>query len=214
MTDQTLFPSISHPKTREDIWKRLESVDTPILSLRTFFQDIIYLDVTCKAMRKLLFPSLERKSTNQVTIDRTLGGQCPAGASLSLQEVSQRTQQGLLELWRFSFQYGLEITGTGRRLLDKPEQLNDPSLVRNEPIWISPPAVLRHFFWLAQQEGFTVPSLPNPEPQPMSLPTPQSRESLQNTDCDETVTRRRGIPYIDMVDADRFALEKDRLWEP
>ncbi|KAL7649375.1 hypothetical protein ACMYSQ_012216 [Aspergillus niger] len=47
-----------------------------------------------------------------------------------------------------------------------------------------------------------------------SLPTPQTPEGLGSTEQDEAVNRRCGIPYADTVDADRFALEGNRLWQP
>ncbi|GAA93248.1 hypothetical protein AKAW_11360 [Aspergillus luchuensis IFO 4308] len=47
-----------------------------------------------------------------------------------------------------------------------------------------------------------------------SLPTPQTPEGLGSTEHDEAVNRRCGIPYADTVDADRFALEGNRLWQP
>ncbi|KAH8434449.1 uncharacterized protein LDX57_012096 [Aspergillus melleus] len=216
MTDRTLFPSISLHETREAIWARLQSIDTPIPSLRTFFQDLLYLGVARKAMQTLLCLR-EPGSTGKVTIDEALAGQRPAGTSQSLEALTQQTRQGLQELWRFCFQYGLEIAGTARRLRQprKPERLPDSLHTGNEPTWISRTTVLRHFFWLAEQEGFTVPSRPDLVPQAVSLPTPQSRDAVPNLNpgCDEPVARRRGVPYVDTVDADRFALEKDRLWE-
>ena len=88
MTDRTLFPSISLHETREAIWARLQSVDTPIPSLRTFFQDLLYLGGARKAMQELLCLR-EPGSTGKVTVDEALGGQRSAGTSQSLEALSQ-----------------------------------------------------------------------------------------------------------------------------
>lgn len=72
--DQTLFPSIEDPETRNTIWQRLQLIDAPILTLRTFFQDIRFLGVARKVMQTLLRPSEPWESKNKVTIDEELGG--------------------------------------------------------------------------------------------------------------------------------------------
>ncbi|GIJ92781.1 hypothetical protein Asppvi_003773, partial [Aspergillus pseudoviridinutans] len=74
MVKQTLFPSIEDPKTREDIWQRLQLIDAPILTLRTFFQDIRFLGVARKVMQTLLLPLGPWESKNKATIDEELGG--------------------------------------------------------------------------------------------------------------------------------------------
>ncbi|RDH26105.1 hypothetical protein BDQ94DRAFT_176744 [Aspergillus welwitschiae] len=75
-------------------------------------------------------------------------------------------------------------------------------------------ALWRHFFWLADQHGFQIPAIAEFVPRRASLPTPQIPEGLGSTQQDDAVNRRCGIPYADTVDADRFALEGDRLWQP
>ncbi|KAI3050643.1 hypothetical protein CBS147353_11632 [Aspergillus niger] len=75
-------------------------------------------------------------------------------------------------------------------------------------------ALWRHFFWLADQHGFQIPAIAAFVPRRASLPSPQIPEGLGSTQQDDAVNRRCGIPYADTVDADRFALEGDRLWQP
>jgi hypothetical protein len=72
----------------------------------------------------------------------------------------------------------------------------------------------RHFFWLANQQGFAVPTVAGLEPRAAPLPTPQAREDMESTNQDEPVHGRCGIPFVDTVDEDRLALAQDRLGQP
>jgi hypothetical protein len=212
--NQTLFPSIEDPETRNAIWQRLQLINAPILTLRTFFQDIRFLGVARKVMQTLLRPSEPWESKNKVTIDEELGGHYRMPGSASLGERKRRIQQGLHELWRFSFQYGLDVTGVPRRQRRKPGRLRGPIPPLDESASVGRQALCRHFFWLADQQGFIVPTIAGFEPRAASLPTPQAHGDMENTNQDEPVHGRCGIPFDDTVDADRLALAKDRVWEP
>ncbi|GKZ94895.1 hypothetical protein AnigIFM59636_008626 [Aspergillus niger] len=129
MDDQTLFPSIDDSDTRAALWKRLKQINTPILTLGTFFQDLRSLGIASKMMKDLLLlpEDLDSKKTKKITIDCELAEFMPGRAT---------------------------------------------------------------------------------------LPTPQTPEGLGSNEQDEAVNRRCGIPYADTVDADHFALEGGRLWQP
>jgi hypothetical protein len=96
-------------------------IDTPILTLHTFFQDIHFLGVARKVMQTLLPPSEPWQSRNKATIDEELGGQHLVAATASLRERKLRIQQRLHE--RFSFQYGLDMVGAPRRQRHKATRL-------------------------------------------------------------------------------------------
>ncbi|GIJ92782.1 hypothetical protein Asppvi_003774, partial [Aspergillus pseudoviridinutans] len=75
-------------------------------------------------------------------------------------------------------------------------------------------ALGRHFFWLADQQGFTVPTVTGLEARAAPLPALHARGDTENTNQDEPVHGRCGIPFVDTVDEDRLALAQDRLGEP
>ncbi|OJZ79789.1 hypothetical protein ASPFODRAFT_148620 [Aspergillus luchuensis CBS 106.47] len=123
-------------------------------------------------------------------------------------------RRGLHELWRFSFQYGLDMTEVARRQPHKRKKACSSYPVPNCSTSVDRMALWRHFFWLADQQGFQIPAIAEFAPGQASLPNPQTPEGLGSTEQDEAVNRRCGIPYADTVDADRFALEGNRLWQP
>ncbi|GKZ98523.1 hypothetical protein AnigIFM59636_003513 [Aspergillus niger] len=216
MDDRTLFPSIDDSDIRAALWERLKQIDTPIPTLGTFFQDLRFLGVASKVMKALLFPpeDLGSKKTKKITIDCELGTQHRTDASVSLRETRLQVRRGLHELWRFSFQYGLDMTEIARRQPHKRKKACSSYPVPNCSTSIDRMALWRHFFWLADQQGFQIPAIAEFAPGQASLPSPQTPEGLGSTEQDEAVNRRCGIPYADTVDADRFALEGNRLWQP
>ncbi|GKZ98425.1 hypothetical protein AnigIFM59636_003022 [Aspergillus niger] len=216
MDDRTLFPSIDESDTRAALWERLKQIDTLIPTLGTFFQDLRFLAVASKVMKALLLPpeDLGSKKTKKITIDCELGTQHRADGSVSLRETRLQVRRGLHELWRFSFQYGLDMTEVARRQPHKRKKACSSYPVPNCSTSIDRMALWRHFFWLADQHGFQIPAIAEFVPRRASLPTPQIPEGLGSTQQDDAVNRRCGIPYADTVDADRFALEGDRLWQP
>ncbi|KAI2928799.1 hypothetical protein CBS147321_10962 [Aspergillus niger] len=216
MDDRTLFPSIYESDTRAALWERLKQIDTPIPTLGTFFQDLRFLGVASKVMKALLLPpeDLGSKKAKKITIDCELGTQHRADGSVSLRETRLQVRRGLHELWRFSFQYGLDMTEIARRQPHKRKKACSSYPVPNCSTSVDRMALWRHFFWLADQHGFRIPAIAEFMPRRVTLPTPQTPEGLGSTEQDEAVNRRCGIPYADTVDADRFALEGGRLWQP
>ncbi|GKZ98596.1 hypothetical protein AnigIFM59636_004440 [Aspergillus niger] len=216
MGSRTLFPSIDDSDTRAALWERLKQIDTPIPTLGTFFQDLRFLGVASKVMKALLLPpeDLGSKKAKKITIDCELGTQHRTDGSVSLRETRLQVRRGLHELWRFSFQYGLDMTEIARRQPHKRKKACSSYPVPNCSTSVDRMALWRHFFWLADQHGFRIPAIAEFVPGQASLPTPQTPEGLGSTEQDEAVNRRCGIPYADTVDADRFALEGNRLWQP
>ncbi|GLA10289.1 hypothetical protein AnigIFM60653_002384 [Aspergillus niger] len=216
MDDRTLFPSIDDSDTRAALWERLKQIDTPIPTLGTFFQDLRFLGIASKVMKALLLPpeDLGSKKAKKITIDCELGTQHRADGSVSLRETRLQVRRGLHELWRFSFQYGLDMTEIARRQPHKRKKACSSYPVPNCSTSVDRMALWRHFFWLADQHGFRIPAIAEFMPGRVTLPTPQTPEGLGSTEQDEAVNRRCGIPYADTVDADRFALEGNRLWQP
>lgn len=212
--DWTLFPSLRDPRERKELWERLKQIDVPIPTLGTFFQDLRFLGVARKVLKTLLLPSGERGSkARKATIDGELGERHRIDASTSLQEERRHLRQGLLELWRFSFQYGLEMTGVARRQPRKNAKHSSFDPLQNGSPGVDRTALWRHLLWLADQHGFQIVAPAGLAPMRMSLPISHVPDDPERAE-DEPVSRRCGIPFTDTVDADRCALEGDRLWHP
>jgi hypothetical protein len=79
---------------------------------------------------------------------------------------------------------------------------------------VTQPALYYYFFWLANQQGFAVPTIAGLKLHAAPLPTPQAREDMESTNQDEPVHRCCGIPFIDTMDEDCLALAQDRLGQP
>lgn len=209
MNDGSLFPSIHDGIQRDAVWSRLQTIDVPIPTLQTFFSDLRYLAVARSAMRALLhLPD----PTIKMSIDERLGAQHRMVGLLPLGEGKRVVRQGLRELWRFSFQYGLEMTGTARR---RPRDRRTQETASVVPDITTPgdrTRLWQHFFWLADHEGFSIPSVGDFGARPMADPvlaTPVNSPDVWGED--EPVARRRGIPFAHTIDADRSALSKEAL---
>lgn len=100
MNDGTLFPSIQDGTKRNAVWDQLQTIGVPIPTLQTFFSDLRYLAVACKVMRTLL--QINNPKT-KISINERLGGQHRMIRCLPLGQSRGVVQQGLRELWRFSF---------------------------------------------------------------------------------------------------------------
>lgn len=209
MNDGTLFPSIHDSIQRDAVWSRLQTIDVPIPTLQTFFSDLRYLAVARRAMRALLH--LTNPST-KMSIDERLGAQHRMVGLLPLGEGKRVVRQGLHELWRFSFQYGLEMTGTARRQPRDRRTQEAASVVPDITSPVDRTRLWQHFFWLADHEGFSITAVGDFGIRPMADPvlaTPVNSPDVRGED--EPVARRRGIPFAHTVDADRSALSKAAL---
>ncbi|GKZ98598.1 hypothetical protein AnigIFM59636_004442 [Aspergillus niger] len=161
MDDRTLFPSIDESDTRAALWERLKQINTPIPTLGTFFQDLRFLGVASKVMKVLLLPpeDLGSKKTKKITIDCELSAQHRTDASVSLRKTRLQVRRGLHELWRFSLQYGLDMTEVARRQPHMRKKSCSSYPVPNCSTSVDRMALWRHFFWLADQQGFQIPAI-------------------------------------------------------
>lgn len=156
MNDGTLFPSIQDGTKRNAVWDRLQTIGVPIPTLQTFFSDLRYLAVARKVMRTLL--QINNPKT-KMSIDERLGGQHRMIGRLPLGQGRGVVRQGLRELWRFSFQYGLEMTGTARCQPRDHRAQEAAAVVPDMTASVDRTRLWQHFFWLADHEGFSIPSL-------------------------------------------------------
>jgi hypothetical protein len=209
MNDGTLFPSIQNGTKRNAVWNRLQTIGVPIPTLQTFFSDLRYLAVARKVMRTLL--QINNPKT-KMSIDERLGGQHRMIGRLPLGQGRGVVRQGLRELWRFSFQYGLEMTGTARCQPRDHRTQEAAAVIPDMTASVDRTRLWQHFFWLADHEGFSTPSVGDFGAGPMEPPViPTPANSPEVWDEDEPVSRRRGIPFAHTVDADRTALSKEAL---
>lgn len=103
MRDGSLFPGVTVPDSRVEIWSNLQTIDFPIPTLQTFFRDIRFLAVPRDVMTSLYEPQFEVidgvKVEIKVTVDQGVskcfcGPEDPSGRN--------KLRYGLQELWRFS----------------------------------------------------------------------------------------------------------------
>ena len=152
MNDGTLFPSIQDGTKRNAVWDRLQTIGVPIPTLQTFFSDLRYLAVARKVMRTLL--QINNPKT-KMSIDERLGGQHRMIGRLPLGQGRGVVRQGLRELWRFSFQYGLEMTGTARCQPRDHRTQEAAAVMPNMTASVDRTRLWQHFFWLAGHEGIS-----------------------------------------------------------
>ena len=206
---EDLFPSLCDNAKRKAIWDRLQTIDVPIPTLGTFFKDVRYLDVARKVIRELLIPG---DPHSKVTIDEEVIAQHQTGGGNTSWQASSRAaaRRGLQELWRFAFQHGHEMTGTRRQVprgrtanqrTTRPRYTEGNGPVDRAALW-------GHFFWLAEQQGFTIPAHATSQRDPGLLCVP---EPTDGSNQDEPLSRRCGRPFADSADADRFALSGEAL---
>lgn len=212
MDEHILFPKIQNPEHWRLIWDRLQMIDVPIPTLGSFFKDLHYLDVGRKVMEHLLPRDPELK----VPIDEGVGGQYHGTEGMTLHTRQRMIGRGLYELWRFSLQYGFEMIDNPqvqRRVpqnQSRPEHSTSPSL-SSQPNSMDQELLWRHFLWLADHHGFTIPPALGIQLQRANLPEPVPCEHPEEHDENEPLIRRCGLPYTDSVDADRYALDRETL---
>ncbi|KAK9846770.1 Protein of unknown function DUF3723 [Penicillium brevicompactum] len=202
-----LFPNFSEADQR-GIWARLTEIDYPIPTLKTFFKDRLYLEVAQCVMKRLFVQPRSEK----VTIDQGLYRKFYHPVPISMELRKRWLGDDLLEFWRFSFQYGFELTDHQRLKWPKdpdPEDMFDPqssesSFIPNQEIW-------RHLFSLMRARSFQ-PPVPNDTSFPsVELPSPSPCEYPEDISEEIDVTKRCGKPYSNTVEADRFALSAESL---
>ncbi|KAJ5593596.1 hypothetical protein N7537_010500 [Penicillium hordei] len=230
--ENELFPAIADSANRGQILNRLRDIDFPILTLETFFQDILYLDVCQRAMRQLCIKQPERKhkrkKTNQdelertaPTIDKTLRSQynnLSEGGIVPASDQEEWLKRDLCDLWRFSFQYAFEMTTIKEHRRRKPRKRVDIERatrlgLHERPNDFDVQVLGHHFLWLAHQRGFKVPADDENQLQYLELPRVMPSD-FPPVNEDVSLERRSGNPFTDSVNADRFALSRSSLQSP
>jgi hypothetical protein len=204
-----LFPSFSENDRRE-IWNRLKEIDSPIPSLKTFFRDRLYLEVPQSVMKQLF---LQPNSTDdKVTIDNGVHGLWEIGSTLDPAARKARFRIYILELWRFSFQYGFEMTDWRRLKSSSSSAFGTASsqqhlnLPNRTDIW-------NHFHMKMMTMGLRTPNAVDLSASPVVLPTEIPCDYPEDASDEVDVKKRSGKPSVDTVEADRYALSVMSLKE-
>lgn len=203
-----LFKEIENEARRCEIWNRLEGIDYPIPTLKTFFKDRLYLEVARSVMQQLFVPDPDRK----LTIDEAVGEHWGTAVPMPTPFRQEMIRSDLYELWRFSFQYGFEMTDHRRCVIRPKPGNNRPSLssMTERPGTINRAVLWGHLFWLAQQRNIWLPLAGGFQVQEADLPTPLPHDYPENEE-EIPVTRRCGKPFTYSVEADRYALTQESL---
>ncbi|KAI3181859.1 hypothetical protein DTO027I6_10224 [Penicillium roqueforti] len=202
-----LFPNFSE-EARQDIWARLKEIDYPIPTLKTFFKDRLYLEVAQSVMKRLFVQPRREK----ITIDQGVYGKYDTPVPVSMALRQEWLGSDLLEFWRFSFQYGFEMTDHQRLKWPTdadPEDMLDrrssgSSFPPKQEIW-------RHFFTLVRARGFQAPVTDDTSFATGELPSSRVCEYPEDSAEEIEVAKRCGKPYSNTVEADRFALSAESL---
>ncbi|CRG92893.1 Pc21g00220 [Talaromyces islandicus] len=212
MDNMTLFPALTDPEVRQRVRDRLQTIEYPIPTLHTFFQDLRYLRVAKNAMA-LLYP--RQKRGDRATVDEKMA------ACFERDTADPTTMRGgLWELWRFSLQYGFEMaTSHSRRqrpLPDQGSQRNAGPVQSSTAGPVPSAGTLRcHFANLAERMGFRSTHLTalrtREKPSATVLPVPSRPDTASD---DEPIKRRCGLPYEYSAASDRWALSAEVLHQP
>jgi hypothetical protein len=204
-----LFPSFSENDRRE-IWNRLKEIDSPVPSLKTFFRDRLYLEVPQSVMKQLF---LQPNSTDdKLTIDNGVHGLWEIGSALDPAARKARFRSYILELWRFSFQYGFEMTDWRRLKSSSSSAFGTASsqqhlnLPNRTDIW-------NHFHMKMMTMGLRTPNTVDLLASPAVLPTEMPCDYPEDASEEVDVKKRCGKPSVDTVEADRYALSVMSLKE-
>lgn len=208
-----LFQSMRR-QDRELSWARVKGIPFIIPTLATFFQDVLFLEVTQTAMRKLcISPPEGAQSIDQVLLTQHLGHLNEPGSLMSENESIKKEQ--LLDLWRYSSQHAFELTDKKehhRRVPRKAEDIERAvRLNRDREFRRDSALLLGQLSSLAYNYGFEVPThmqLNEPETHPDS-PSYFPPHSLGDVD----IERRCGKPFTDSIEADIFALSRSSLFQ-
>lgn len=207
MSKEELFPDIEDVQDRTGIWERLKEIQYPIPTLETFFKDRISLEVGRSVLQQLYIPDPHRK----MTIDEELGEQYYTGVPVMTSNRQHGIRGDLYDFWRFSFQYGFEMTDHKRRTRTKPGTQLVPTpieeLHERQKLW-------QHLFWLVREKGFSTPLVDGLPAHPVELSPITPCDYPASVEEDLPVERRNGTPYRDSVEADHFALSREVLERP
>lgn len=208
-----LFQSM-RAQDREFAWERLKNIGFIIPTLATFFQDVLFLEVTQAAMRKLcLSPPEGAGSIDKILLNQHVGYLRSSESLSTVNEAILKNQ--LLDLWRFSSQHAFELTDKKdhhRRVPRKTEDIERAIRLNfNRSSYQDPTLILGELSSLAYNYGFEIPShIQFHEPQALiDEPSYFPPDVLDDVDLE----RRCGKPFTDSVDADRFALSRSSLFQ-
>jgi hypothetical protein len=207
MKSAELFSNAS-PSLREELWQLLQQIDYPILTLETFFKDRSYLEVGQSVMKQLYSPDPQRPLTVDQRVCELFDTGLPVPSTISQQMLGR----DLLEFWRFSFQYGFELTDHPRRkALNKTSRESTPSLVLEQSAVPDKMRIWGHFCQIIQSRGFRPPT--------RFVSSPRTRLPDLNAcdfpdiglEEDVEVDKRSGKPFSNTIDVDRHALSAESL---
>ncbi|CAG8285280.1 unnamed protein product [Penicillium salamii] len=215
-----LFKHIDSQRERDAIWQRMERIQLPIPTLKTFFQDILFLDVGQSVMRQLCRNpltagrSIDEALEEQYIVDS--GGSRPDQSTIP----GNQFRSGLWDLWRFSLQFAFEMTTQKdhhRRVPRKMEDIERAQELGLHEIHLAgiAPSLRLHLFRLARSYGIHSPvSADSPETAPLDIPLPVPSDFPPEQDKDLDLERRCGKPFTDSIEADRYALSLESLSQP
>lgn len=215
-----LFKYIDCQRDRDAIWQRMERIHLPIPTLKTFFQDILFLDVGQSVMRQLCRSPL----TATRSIDQALEEQYiveSGGLGYNLSRISgSRFRSGLWNLWRFSHQFAFELTTQKDHHRRVPRKMEDIERAQEYglheiPIAEMVPSLRFHFFGLARLHGIHPSvSVDDTERAISEIPLQVQSDFPPEEDQDVDLERRCGKPFTDSIEADRYALSFESLAHP
>jgi hypothetical protein len=216
----SLFKYINCQRERDAIWHRVERIQLPIPTLKTFFQDILFLDVGQSVMRQLCRSPL----TGARSIDEALEEQYMEDSGGSASDLpsmpGSRFRSGLWDLWRFSLQFAFEMTTQKdhhRRVPRKVEDIERAQEFGLHEIHLTEmaPSLRLHFFGLARSYGIHPPvTVDDLETVTLEIPLPVPSDFPPEQDKDIDLERRCGKPFTDSIEADRYALSFESLSRP
>jgi hypothetical protein len=130
MRSRTIFPAISDPRQRERLFLNIKAIDCMIPSLKTFYDNLIFLEPCCKILRQLLDPEMKKKTIRRGFRAVYLP---PETLEIEFQEGVKRPYQSTtpngdwflryIALWAFCVRYFAELVPVTPRMevgKDKP----------------------------------------------------------------------------------------------
>lgn len=209
MDSGQLFASMTD-QDREAIWPNVAEIAYPIPTLRTFFKDRVYLEVAQSVMKQVCMPV----QGSMTTIDAAVRSLWDTAVPMTDSMREECLKPDLLEFWRFSFQYGFEMTDHSRLKSDQLDSGEQPSSNESESRIPSKSELWAHFYALMRARGFkprdgnrvAAPATTLPAPAPCEYPSDPTEEIEPHKRC--------GKPYDVSAAADRFALSASSVRQP